>query len=306
MCDRLAVSEYSTPTPPSACDNERDNRSQPPTVTKFSLTGHRPAPQPPSPCSSSITLAPATAPPNLLAPMHKLLLPLLLAFTATSCAQQLPPADEIIQTAIQAHYGDYWQDANVTFDFRDHNYSIRIQDGQFGYVRTKGQTVDIVTNEEFTRMEGPRKVDLSDKLAGRYRRSVNSVRYFFMLPAGLDDPAVNAKTLGERIIEDSTYYEVEVRFNAENGGEDHDDVFHYYFNKTSGLLGYLSYSYATDGGGVRFRAAYNRRTVGGLIVQDYVNYSAPKDTPLAELPDWYAASRLKELSRIENKNITVK
>ena len=58
-----------------------------------------------------------------------------------------------------------------------------------------------------------------------------------------------------------------------------------------------------NGGGVRFRSAYNSRNVGGIIFQDYVNYKAEMGTPLGDLPKLFEQGRLKELSKIDTENV---
>jgi len=76
-----------------------------------------------------------------------------------------------------------------------------------------------------------------------------------------------------------------------------------------GILGedYFAYSYLTDGGGVRFRKAINRRTIDNLLIQDYINYKAEdKNTPLNKMLSLFLEGKLNELSRIENKNVNVR
>ena len=69
-------------------------------------------------------------------------------------------------------------------------------------------------------------------------------------------------------------------------------------------MDYLAYSFQVNGGGVRFREAYNPRTVGGIRFQDYVNYKHEnKDFPVQQLDQAFLNKELKELSRIELKNI---
>ena len=63
------------------------------------------------------------------------------------------------------------------------------------------------------------------------------------------------------------------------------------------------YKRQVNGGGVRFRAAYNTRTVGGILFQDYVNYKAPVGTPLADLPVLYEKEELKKLSVIATESV---
>ena len=68
-------------------------------------------------------------------------------------------------------------------------------------------------------------------------------------------------------------------------------------------MDYLAYNYKVNGGGVRFRSSYNRRNVGGIIFQDYINYKAEVGTPLKDLPTLYENDKLKEVSRIDTENV---
>ena len=70
---------------------------------------------------------------------------------------------------------------------------------------------------------------------------------------------------------------------------------------------YLAYLYYTDGGGLRFRKAYNPRKVNGILFQDYVNYKPREDSAtISEIEALYKQNALEELSRIELTNITVR
>ena len=75
-----------------------------------------------------------------------------------------------------------------------------------------------------------------------------------------------------------------MRFTEEDGGKDFEDVFLYWFDEQTFSMDYLAYSYITDGGGVRFREAFNKSEIGGIVFQDYINYK-PEDklTPLEEM-----------------------
>ena len=114
------------------------------------------------------------------------------------------------------------------------------------------------------------------------------------------------KYKGITSIKGKSYHQVEVRFQEENGGKDFEDVFLYWFNPDSFTVDYLAYSYITDGGGVRFREAINRRSVKGITFQDYINYKPQdKSTPLSEMANLFENDELVELSRIENVNIRI-
>ena len=68
-------------------------------------------------------------------------------------------------------------------------------------------------------------------------------------------------------------------------------------------MDYLAYSYEVDGGGVRFREAYNTRKIGGVLFQDYVNYKHLKNTDVSTFDILFEKGELKELSRIELENV---
>jgi len=67
----------------------------------------------------------------------------------------------------------------------------------------------------------------------------------------------------------------------------------------------LAYRYHTNNGGIRFRVAINKRTIDGVIFQDYENYSGPKNTRLDELPKLYSKGELELISMIENNSIRI-
>ncbi|MEO0734225.1 MAG: DUF6503 family protein [Bacteroidota bacterium] len=228
----------------------------------------------------------------------------LLLFVA--CGAPPLTAEEVIDRAIEVHYSDYYEQADLEFAFRDKTYGIQTDGGEYVYTRSFGDTVDRVANEGFSRTAAGELVAVSDSMAGRYANSVNSVRYFFMLPYGLHEPAVNTQLLGERTLRGEPYYELRITFAEEDGGDDYDDVYHYFFHRESGELDYLAYSFTVNGGGVRFREAINKRRVDGLLVQDYINYKPKQATPVANLAGLLETDGLKELSRIENTAIRLR
>jgi hypothetical protein len=220
---------------------------------------------------------------------------------------QLSPAEVILQKAVVAHGGEKYQTAHFSFTFRDKNYTFKNNNNQFRYsVRSKKEgkeIIDILDNGIITRKVNGTEIELTEKQKNGYKGSLNSVIYFATLPYKLQDQAVKKSYKGTTIIEGKTYEILEISFAQEGGGRDHDDVFHYWINQESNVIDYLAYNYQVNGGGVRFRSAYNSRNVGGIIFQDYVNYKAEVGTPLGDLPKLFEQGKLKELSRIETENV---
>ncbi len=244
-----------------------------------------------------------------------ILIPLFFAIGFSSC-QPSDPAQTIVEKSIAYHGGEAYEKVNLEFDFRDKHYIVQKNGGDFRYERiqtdsTGAETRDILTNAEAYRTINGQKVSVPDTTMDKYKYSVNSVAYFSLLPAPLRDGAVQKEYIGEVTLKGKPYDKVKVSFAQEGGGKDHDDVFVYYFDKEDGSMDFLSYLYYTDETGMRFREAYNPRRVGGILVQDYINL-APVDSTLAvndenllSLDRLYEAGKLKEFSRIENKNFKV-
>ena len=218
---------------------------------------------------------------------------------------QTPSAQNIIDASIKAHGGSEYNNAHFSYDFRKYHYEFHYENGSYRYERHSqdGSTKDILTNEGFKRTEEGKEVELSEKKKRSYSNSVNSVHYFAFLPFFLNDEAVNKKWIGEATIKGKNYYKIQVTFNEAGGGDDHDDVYVYWFDKEDNTMDYLAYSFHVNGGGVRFRAAYNARKVGGIIFQDYINYKHDKTTAVDNLDELYEQNKLTELSKIELKNV---
>ncbi len=214
----------------------------------------------------------------------------------------------LLQTII-AHGGDRYDEAHYQFVFRGKLYTFHNQPDNYEYTvkhnKDRSEIIDDLNNGQLTRTINEVVQELSEKDRNRYAASLNSVIYFATLPHKLSDPAVNLDIVGETTIREKEYDILQVTFDQEGGGKDHDDQFHYWINKSDHTIDYLAYNYKTNNGGVRFRSAYNRRTVDGIIFQDYVNYKADVGTPLADLPTLYEQEELKELSRIETEDVRV-
>lgn len=213
------------------------------------------------------------------------------------------PIDALMQQVFNAHgeLGDY------SFDFRDNGYSFSFIEDQYRYTKTavtdSTTTADVLTNDFFERTLNGEILNLTPSDADRYSESLNSVVYFACLPLNLVAPAVNKSQKPAITINGQSYEVIEVTFDAEGGGTDHEDVFYYWFNQETHIMDFMAYSYNVNGGGVRFRSAYNSRMVGNMRFQDYVNYGAPVGTDMGSLPVLFEQGELEELSVIETKNV---
>lgn len=234
----------------------------------------------------------------------KNLLSFVFALLVVSCSTPKKNAHEIIENSIQYHGGSAYDTLDVEYSFRDKNYSLNHNEGQFTYKRIFNDSIgnnilDVLNNEGFYREINGEQVELSAIDSAAYANSVNSVHYFALLPYGLNGSAVISEKLANTLIKGKEYYTIKITFQQEGGGTDFEDKFVYWFNIKDYSMDYMAYSYHTEGGGTRFREAYNSRKINGVVFQDYNNYEADKDATLSNLPGKYEAEQLKLLSKID-------
>ncbi len=224
------------------------------------------------------------------------------------------PADRaqtIVDQAIEAAGGKGYDQVSVQFDFRNRSYRVDRDQGRYEMVRSwqdsTGQYSDVLTNDGFERTINGQEVEVHDTMAFKYSNSINSVIYFALLPQGLNDAAVNKAYLGEEVLDGVTYDKIRVTFDQEGGGTDYQDIFLYWFNQDTKLPDFLAYKYETDGGGMRFRKAYNERYVGGIRFVDYENLkpTTKGSVAFADIGQAYDQGKLTRLSLIETENIQV-
>lgn len=221
--------------------------------------------------------------------------------------EPLTKADSIVNQAIEAHGGDLYSKADFSFVFREKKYHFKNDSSNYEYSSEvqKGDSLikDVTVNSDFTRLINGQKQNLTTEDAAKYGESLNSVIYFATLPYKLQDASVNKKFVEKTIIKSKDYEVIEVTFGKDGGGKDFDDEYMYWINKETHKVDYLAYNYQVNGGGVRFRAAFNPRVINGVTFQDYVNYEAPVKTLLKDLPTLYEQGKLKEASKILTENV---
>jgi len=233
----------------------------------------------------------------------------LFCFLLFACSSQTDP-QTIIDKAIKAAGGEKFVKSTISFDFRGRHYITQRNGGTFSHERIFKDSLntvhDFLTNEGFHRETKGERTTVPDSMAAKYARSVNSTIYFALLPYGLNDPAVQKKYLNKTTFEDQSYFTIEVTFEKEDGGEDFNDVFLYWIHEKNFTVDYMAYLYYTDGGGLRFRKAFNPRKINGILFQDYINYQ-PKDDSVTidKIESAYKQNLLEELSRIELTNVSV-
>lgn len=216
-------------------------------------------------------------------------------------------ANEIIDKAIEVHGGENYKNSLYSFEFRGKEYRFINQKNSYEYsvksMVNYNEIVDVIENGAFSRKTNDLPTILNTNENLKYASALNSVIYFALLPYKLNDASVNKTYKGMVSMKGKNYHTIEVTFDQEGGGEDHDDVFYYWINTTTNTVDYLAYKYHVNGGGIRFREAFNTRNVQGVLFQDYINYKTPTQVTLADLSTLFNKNKLIEVSRIELKNI---
>lgn len=245
-----------------------------------------------------------------------LLIPLFLALLViifSACQnKEASAAQQIVDQAIAAHGLSKLEHSVVEFDFRNRHYRASRKNGEYVYERifedSLGTVHDSLSNRGFSRRINGKQVDLPVKKREAYANSVNSVIYFALLPYFLNDPAVNKEFLGVSTIKGEPYHKIKVTFQQEGGGKDHEDVYIYWFHQNKHTMDYLAYNYQVDGGGARFRVAFNQRKIDGVLFSDYHNLKPANKDNLAvtSFDSLYQKDALIHLSEIKLENIQLK
>jgi hypothetical protein len=215
-------------------------------------------------------------------------------------------SEEILDKAIAYSGKSKLNNHQLEFVFRDYNYKATPTcEGMRLERSSRDEPIkDVLFNGELNRYYNDSLVKLADTTAFKYFESVNSVHYFTQLPLRLKDDAVQISNLGKEEIEDKTYHKLEVKFSEKGGGVDFEDIYIYWIDTEDYALDYLAYSFLVNGGGLRFRKAINRRTVNGVVFQDYKNYKPKvKSKNLEAIGKMYENQELELLSLIENESI---
>ena len=237
----------------------------------------------------------------------------LLAGLAGACQTGGPEgAAGIVAASIERHGGDGFDRVHLTWDFRGVPFEVIRYDGQFRYQRTVEDSlgtpvVEVMQNEgSWIEVAGEDR-DVDAQARARLGTAVNSVVYFGFLPFRLDDPPVRAADLGTREVAGEPYRKIEITFEQAGGGPDWEDRFIYWFHDADGTLDYLAYREAADVETTRFRRAVNRREIGGLLFQDYENYTGDPDVgDVADYDRLFEAGATRLVSMVEFDNLGVR
>jgi len=219
---------------------------------------------------------------------------------------------KIVDRSLEYSGLDKMNQAQIEFRLRDRDYIYKMKKGRFEYTRIfiapEGDTlIDVLSNEGLQRWTNRQLIDLSDPWRQAYTNSINGVIYYAFLPYRLNDPAVIKEYMGITDIAGKAYHKIKVTFQEEGGGEGFEDIYLFWFEKETLSLDFFAYQYFSDGGGIRFRKAVNRRVINGIAFQDHLNYK-PADTAnvlIDQIEVAFENDELELLSEINLENILV-
>jgi len=220
-------------------------------------------------------------------------------------------AQKIVDLAIEISGKDKFRSADISFNFRNRKYLSKGNCGNFIYTRIQkdsvGKIKDVYNSQKkLSRYINDSLITIADSTSNKYAESINSVMYFVQLPYRLNDNAVNKTYKGLDSIKGKEYHKIAVDFDQEGGGTDYQDNYLYWFNTEDYKLDYLAYSFVVNGGGIRFREAYNERIIEGIRFIDYKNYKPKTETlKLHNISKAFENDKLELLSEIKNENIKV-
>ena len=242
-------------------------------------------------------------------PLHYLFIVTILL---TSCKpeEKSLTAQQIIDKSIEVSQVNKLSNAELQFNFREHRYLAKRENGIFVLQRITTNKPEIITdvlnNKGFQRYINEKAIQVEDSMAIKYSESINSVHYFSALPLGLNDKAVQKKLLKDTNLKGEEYYRVQITFAQEGGGVDYDDVFIYWVGKEDFKIDYLAYTFHVNGGGMRFREVRKEHFINGIRLVDYNNYKPQNlSIELNLLDREFENNQLIKASEINLENIEV-
>ncbi len=237
---------------------------------------------------------------------------LLIGNVATAAADKVERLD-IVDRAIEHHGGEAFTTSEMRLELCSKSgcssIRTRVEGGLFdhevtGQVQAGERWVRITNDSVEWRENGEPQTVGADREQG-LRDWVMSKIYFAFLPFRLNDPGVYKQDLGLEEWEGRALRKVKVTFTP--GSSTHaQDEYLYWFDPESGRLDQFAYSYATGGGGLRFRKTIDHRRIGEIRFFDQENYGVEgPDLSVDLVTPEYVASAMRHVSTIRLDQIQV-
>jgi hypothetical protein len=228
-----------------------------------------------------------------------------------ACSSSVDTPLEVVRASIDFHGGDTFESSSIHWTFRDIPYEVHRSDGLFRHQRTVAdslgrEVVEVMGNEGiWVEVDGLRS-EADQARQDAIVSAVNPTVYLGFLPFKLDDSAVHLADLGSATVEGRLYRRIEATFTEEGGGQGWENRFVFWFRDGEWSLDYLAYDEPGDPRVTRFRRAINRRDVGGIVVQDYENYTDDPETgDIVDYDRRFEEGALRLVSMVEFEEVEV-
>jgi hypothetical protein len=224
------------------------------------------------------------------------------------------PAADLVARSIALHGGDVYTSSRTTLSLCSKSGCSRLEverdEGLYEYCATAkvtgGERRVCMSNDRVeASLDGVPVVGVDGVEEAALRDWVMERVYFVFLPSRLDDPSVLLEDLGEEGWDGRVLRKVKVTFEPETS-TDADDEFLYWFDPETARLEQFVYSYASNGGGIRFRKLTNYRRVGGILFFDQENFGVDGAGLAVDrvTPD-YVERAMRHVSTVELRDVSV-
>lgn len=220
---------------------------------------------------------------------------------------------DIVDRAIAHHGGELYSNSEIELQMCSKSgcsdLRTRVEGGLFDLEAAADMRGDRrrvrITNDSVEWDEaGARQTFDADRAQG-LRDWVMARVYFTFLPFRLNDESVYKQDLGLESWDGRELHKVKVTFTP--GSSTHaQDEYLYWFDPESARLEQFAYSYATDGGGLRFRRLVRHRRIGGILFFGQENFGTEGPDLSVDLVTPAYAAGLRHVSTIELRDIKVR
>lgn len=241
--------------------------------------------------------------------MRQLLLLVVLGLVA--CASERPEGEALLRQARKAHGADRLEHATVEFALDGARFRVERDGERFAYARTWADRSglvfrDVLTAEGLERTIDGRAVGLGEAARREAATALRAAVYLALLPFSLDGAAEEALVLTPDTLSGQAYERVALPLDRAAPGLDERGRLVLWIHPERHTVDYLAYRYAADGGGARFRAAYEPRTVEGVRFANHYEFSGDLlEVPVEGLGQFYERGELNFLGRVELDSVRV-
>lgn len=230
--------------------------------------------------------------------------------TAPELSAETP---DIVERSIEFHGGDLFQRSEVRYQLCSKSGCAKVRvwrDGGLYEHEVEGRLGGaerrlLVTNDSVEVWTEGERSSIPEGEEQRWRNAATSRIYHAFLPFRLSDSSVRFADLGLETWGDRTLHRVRVGFEAGTSSADYDQ-WTFWFDPETARLEQFAYSYRGSPDGLRCRTLHEFRRVEGLLFANQVNLGWEGPGLTVSGLDAESATRLREVSRVELRDLDVR